>query len=205
LREFAVLAEESGFKTGNLGERVSRFDFGDNFHFPNELGGQFRFGTRRVLEEDNRTPHPEFLQGNTGACMPIVLENAPRPKQISPKPLSMNQALAHDARNALASLQVYSELLAQPGVLAVGREHYARELGVIVETSLRLIEKLTVAAEIRKPSSPIAKDANYGKDSSKRAGSQIEVAISVTNDTYPNSNFSELSADANEARCLECR
>jgi hypothetical protein len=56
-----VLAEESGFKTGNLSERVSRFDFGDNFHFPNELEVQFRFGTRRVLEEDNRTPQPEFM------------------------------------------------------------------------------------------------------------------------------------------------
>jgi hypothetical protein len=123
--------------------------------------------------------------------MPIVLENAPRPKQISPKPLSVNGMLAHDARNALASLQVYSELLAEPGVLAAGREHYAQELGTIIESSLQMIEKLAVAVEAGKLSSSITKHAIGGKDSNKWVGARIEVAISVTNDTYRNSNFSK--------------
>ena len=82
--------------------------------------------------------------------MPIVFKNAPQPKHLSPQPLSVSRMLAHDARNALASLQVYSELLAEPGVLAAGREHYAQELGTIIESSLQMIEKLAVAVEAGK-------------------------------------------------------
>jgi hypothetical protein len=200
LKGFAVLAEEGGVKTGNLREWVFRFDLGDNFHVFNELGTRFRFGTRRVLEEDSRMSQPEILQGNTGACMPIVFKNAPRPKPLSPKPLSVSRALAHDARNALASLQVYSELLAEPGILAAGREHYAQELGTIVAISLRMIEKLAVAAEANRRLPSALRRAGGRVDSRRRVKAGI-----VTNDTYQNSNFSELPADANEARCLECR
>jgi hypothetical protein len=124
--------------------------------------------------------------------MPTVLENAPRTKH-----LSRSRALAHDARNVLASLQVYSELLAQPGVLMEGREHYARELGMIVESSMRVIEKLAAALEAGKRSPSAVRRANAGKDSGRQG--------IVTNDTYQNSNFSELFADANEVRCIECR
>lgn len=127
--------------------------------------------------------------------MPIVFEDGSRAKQIS-----KSRVLAHDARNILASLQVYSELLAEPGVLAAGREHYAHELGVIVERSLRVIEKLAGAVEADKRL-PVALKRTGSR---KTSGGQAKAGI-VTNDTYQNSNFSELLADANEVRCIECR
>jgi hypothetical protein len=123
--------------------------------------------------------------------MPIVVQNAPGLRSIS-----AGRVLAHDARNVLASLLVYSELLALPGVLMQGQEHYAVELGEIVRTSLRLIEKLAAAMDgvelLSAGAMPVEESESFGR------------SIQVTNVTYSNSNFSELAADASGARCLEC-
>jgi signal transduction histidine kinase len=57
-----------------------------------------------------------------------------------------NEALAtvaHDARNVLASLQLYCDLLAAPGVFAQGREHFAMELRAVAAAGTRLVERLT--------------------------------------------------------------
>ncbi|MGC9199405.1 MAG: sensor histidine kinase [Acidobacteriaceae bacterium] len=50
--------------------------------------------------------------------------------------------LAHDAGNLLASLGLYTELLAAPGVLAPRHQHYATELRLIAERSSTLIQRL---------------------------------------------------------------
>jgi signal transduction histidine kinase len=49
---------------------------------------------------------------------------------------------AHDARNVLASLRLYGDLLAEPGVLAPGREYLIAELQSVASTLSALIERL---------------------------------------------------------------
>lgn len=134
--------------------------------------------------------------------MSIVFENASRAHRFS-----ADRLLTHDVRNVFASLQVYSELLSEPGILAAGREHYAGELGVIVERSLRLMEKLEAGAEATGAEEMAAEEKIAPLSLPVQpAGSSGEPdgETPVTNGTYPISNFSELLADANEVRCLQC-
>lgn len=56
--------------------------------------------------------------------------------------LAETAGLAHDAGNLLASLGLYTELLAAPGVLAPRHQHYATELRLIAERSSTLIQRL---------------------------------------------------------------
>jgi signal transduction histidine kinase len=51
-------------------------------------------------------------------------------------------ALAHDARNMLAALDLYCDLLGEPGVLSPDHHHYSRELKMIAASSRRLVEKM---------------------------------------------------------------
>ncbi len=50
--------------------------------------------------------------------------------------------LAHDARNLISALDLYCELLASPGVLAPGFEHYAEDLRRVAGSGACLIEAL---------------------------------------------------------------
>jgi signal transduction histidine kinase len=50
--------------------------------------------------------------------------------------------LAHDARNLISALDLYCELLASPGVLAPGFQHYAEDLRRVALSGARLIEAL---------------------------------------------------------------
>jgi signal transduction histidine kinase len=50
--------------------------------------------------------------------------------------------VAHDARNVLASLRLYCDLLAEPGIFVPGREHFAAELCAVAAAGSRLVEQL---------------------------------------------------------------
>jgi signal transduction histidine kinase len=50
--------------------------------------------------------------------------------------------VAHDARNMVAALALYCDLLEEPGVLANPFTHYAQELRLVAAASRRLVEKL---------------------------------------------------------------
>jgi signal transduction histidine kinase len=50
--------------------------------------------------------------------------------------------LAHDARNLISALDLYCELLASPGVLAPGFQHYAEDLHRLAGSGAKLIEAL---------------------------------------------------------------
>ncbi|MGH9585847.1 MAG: sensor histidine kinase [Acidobacteriaceae bacterium] len=54
-------------------------------------------------------------------------------------------SLAHDARNVLSGLMLYSELIAAPGVLNAPHQHYVRELQDIAASAARLIDKMTAS------------------------------------------------------------
>jgi hypothetical protein len=53
-------------------------------------------------------------------------------------------ALAHDARNMLSALDLYCDLLEEPGVLWAPFAHYAGELRLVAGASRRLVEKLAM-------------------------------------------------------------
>ncbi len=50
--------------------------------------------------------------------------------------------VAHDARNMVTALDLYCDLLREPGVLATPFSHYGGELKLVAAASRRLIEKL---------------------------------------------------------------
>lgn len=51
--------------------------------------------------------------------------------------------LAHDARNMITALDLYCDLLQQPGVLAPPFSHYGGELRLVASASRRLVDRLT--------------------------------------------------------------
>jgi len=53
-------------------------------------------------------------------------------------------ALIHDARNMVAAMDLYCDLLQEPGVLSTPFSHYAGELRLVSGASRRLLEKLAV-------------------------------------------------------------
>ncbi len=53
------------------------------------------------------------------------------------------RAIAHDARNVAAALELCCDLLAQPGVLSEGHQDFAKELRAVASTSCVLVEQLT--------------------------------------------------------------
>ena len=50
--------------------------------------------------------------------------------------------IAHDARNMVTALDLYCDLLQEPGVLAAPFKHYSGELRLVAAASRRLVEKL---------------------------------------------------------------
>lgn len=52
--------------------------------------------------------------------------------------------LAHDARNMVQALELYCELLEEPGILNPASRHYAGELRLVAAASRRLVEKLAL-------------------------------------------------------------
>lgn len=51
--------------------------------------------------------------------------------------------VAHDARNMVTALDLYCDLLQEPGVLAPSFAHYGGELRLVAAASRRLVDKLT--------------------------------------------------------------
>lgn len=53
------------------------------------------------------------------------------------------RAIAHDARNVAAALELCCDLLAQPGVLSEGHQDFATDLRAVASTSCVLVKQLT--------------------------------------------------------------
>jgi signal transduction histidine kinase len=62
--------------------------------------------------------------------------------------VSVSATLTHDARNVLAALQLYCELLAEPGVLTPDNQHFAAELRALISANATLVERLAANATI---------------------------------------------------------
>jgi signal transduction histidine kinase len=57
--------------------------------------------------------------------------------------------LVHDARNMVAAMDLYCDLLEEPGVLSAPFHHYASELRLVGRASRALLEKLAIAENLR--------------------------------------------------------
>jgi signal transduction histidine kinase len=89
-------------------------------------------------------PHSNGAAARAGAFKPSPNPSStPSPEQ---RPSESLDRLAHDARNVLSGLMLYSELLAAPGILNPPHGHYAAELDGIVQTATRIFEKIVAAA-----------------------------------------------------------
>lgn len=67
--------------------------------------------------------------------------------------------IAHDARNMVTALDLYCDLLQEPGVLATPFTHYGGELRLVAAASRRLVEKLVSMESAHSPA-----NAETGKD-----------------------------------------
>lgn len=78
-----------------------------------------------------------------------VLQAERDPRLTAVQPSEGLAALAHDARNMIAALDMYCDLLEEPGVLTPSFLHYGRELKLVATSSRRLVEQMG-ALEMRK-------------------------------------------------------
>ena len=114
----------------------------------------------------------EYIQSSFGQVVSVVSETGPGSGQVQGMESAINAVattglrcldrngpgaftqiglkdeglamLSHDVRNMVAALALYSDLLAEPGVLAAPFQRYAVELQQVAGASSRLMEKLAV-------------------------------------------------------------
>src|SRR5580658_9760521 len=81
--------------------------------------------------------------------------------------------VAHDARNMVTALDLYCDLLQEPGVLATPYLHYGKELRLVSAASRRLVEKLMTLDPQRAPAAGSARAEQSGPgDGAQREGVQ---------------------------------
>src|SRR5947209_15810090 len=86
--------------------------------------------------------------------------------------------LAHDARNLLGALSLYSDLLAMPGVLSEDHKEYAAELRLLSDRSWALVERLVNHTQTAEGESTAVADvlARCRGLLSRVAGRRVEIA-----------------------------
>jgi signal transduction histidine kinase len=72
--------------------------------------------------------------------------------------------VAHDARNMVTALGLYSDLLEEPGVLNPAFHHYGNELRLVATASRRLVEKLVVLDFRQGPAADLRGAARTGAE-----------------------------------------
>ena len=95
----------------------------------------------RILADD----HPRSAAHST------FLQAGPAPARPGGRETDSAEELAHDARNLLAAVDLYCELLAAPGVLTPPFRHYGPDLHQLARTGARLLDRLTRRLEPQSP------------------------------------------------------
>jgi signal transduction histidine kinase len=72
--------------------------------------------------------------------------------------------IAHDARNMVTALDLYCDLLQEPGVLAAPFAHYSGELRLVAAASRRLVDKLVSTNPDEAPDKAEAGEATVNPD-----------------------------------------
>jgi len=85
--------------------------------------------------DHNQVPHDIAMLRR-----PVAAETLPAPR------INELEGLAHDARNLLTSLELFSGLLAEPGVLAESHEHFAGDIKSLAIPLAVLVERMAIAS-----------------------------------------------------------
>lgn len=74
-------------------------------------------------------------------------------------------SLIHDARNMVSAMDLYCDLLSEPGVLSPSFAHYAGELRLVSNAGRRLLEELAVAESLNglETDLPLCRSASGGQ------------------------------------------
>jgi signal transduction histidine kinase len=107
-----------------------------------------------------------------------------------PGPEESLAEVAHDARNMVAALSLYCEMLEEPGVLAFPFAHYCSELRLVTAASRRLVERLmalhtvpTKGSRLRADCAPAPEKwsaqnpGGAGRQASAEADSMVQVPV----------------------------
>ncbi|HEX4320284.1 MAG TPA: sensor histidine kinase [Acidobacteriaceae bacterium] len=89
-------------------------------------------------------------------------------------------SLIHDARNMVSAMDLYCDLLAEPGVLAPPFLHYAGELRLVSGAGRRLLETLAVAESVSGMQTESSRTAAVEARMSYRTGPAVELLPSRT-------------------------
>jgi signal transduction histidine kinase len=100
-----------------------------------------------------------LLMTQTEQVLPNVDMHSSNSLPLSSAGSSLGE-LAHDARNIVAALGVYCDLLEEPGVFAEPYRHYGSELRTVANASCRLVDKLI--AQCGRETSTFAPAASSG-------------------------------------------
>jgi signal transduction histidine kinase len=84
----------------------------------------------------------------------ILLTRASRPSPWSDGSAQCLAGLIHDARNMVSAMDLYCDLLEEPGVLSAPFHHYAGELRLVSGAGRRLLEKMAVAESVTEFQNP---------------------------------------------------
>ena len=89
---------------------------------------------------------------------PTIAARTPRGEGTSSQAINLQPIagaslaeVAHEARNMVAALGLYCDLLEEPGVLTANHRHYGTELQMVAAASRRLVEQLMTLGGQEKP------------------------------------------------------
>jgi signal transduction histidine kinase len=93
----------------------------------------------------------QIKQPTFGASNPIGEEKALQSINLQSIADGNLAEVAHEARNMVAALGLYCDLLEEPGVLAATHRHYGTELQLVAAASRRLVDRLMTLGAPKKP------------------------------------------------------
>ncbi len=120
-------------------------------------------GALLMRQAQNRTIIPQTLPSAA------ILQSVSSHLAVPPSVAHFPAGLAHDARNVLAAMDIYCELLSGPGVLHPQYHHLADELRLLRESASGLMDRLMILA-IRPVHGDRQTASFHDSDSSDSAG-----------------------------------
>jgi signal transduction histidine kinase len=144
-----------------------------------------------------RVYRPE--RGRDGA-LDGELPDAESMESVAVLPGQMLGELAHDARNMVTALELYCDLLDEPGVLGDPFRHYGTELRLVAASSRRLVEKL--ATLDREDASERNTRARMPDVLSGQAAATARLALARPTDLLPAEPIDNLAAELEAKRNL---
>ena len=157
-----MLLHDSLFRNETTNRPITRYGMRAQPQPNKPLTHASRFGPSRVLTQhtsgspkgrcDDKKKGRSVRQTPTQTVLPPsilsqnFLQSISPSQSASPSVAQYSAGLAHDARNMLAAMDIYCELLASPGVLKPEDKHLLDELRLLRDSSGKLLDRLLIEA-----------------------------------------------------------